>query len=81
MPVTLREWVFILIATDQSLKKRVFNPFEAAKVAHVGHNRIREWVRAGTLRALPGRRILIPESALEEFLQSARRDKNNAPCC
>jgi excisionase family DNA binding protein len=75
MPVTLtlRRWGVTLIITDQSLKKRVFNPFEAGKVANVGHNRIREWVRAGTLRALPGRRILIPESALEEFLKNAVR--------
>jgi excisionase family DNA binding protein len=77
MPVTLtlRKWGFTLIYTIESLKKRVFNPFEAAKVANVGHNRIREWVRAGTLRALPGRRILIPETALEEFLQSAKREQ------
>ena len=53
--------------------RRVFNPFEAGKIAGVGHNRIREWVRAGKLRALPGRRILIPEAALETFLQSASR--------
>jgi excisionase family DNA binding protein len=55
--------------------RRVLNPFEAGKIAGVGHNRIREWVRAGKLRALPGRRILIPEAALETFLQSATREK------
>jgi excisionase family DNA binding protein len=55
--------------------RRVLNPFEAARIAGVGHNRIREWVRAGTLRALPGRRVLIPEAALEEFLKSATREQ------
>jgi predicted site-specific integrase-resolvase len=53
--------------------RRVFNAVEAGKIAGVGHNRIREWVRAGKLRALPGHRILIPEAALETFLQSATR--------
>lgn len=54
-------------------QRRTLNPSEAGKIAGVGHNRIREWVKAGKLRALPGRRILIPEAALEEFLRTAQR--------
>lgn len=56
--------------TDAS---RVLNPVEAAKVLGIGHNRVRELIRAGSLRALPGRRMLVPDVALEEYLATAKR--------
>jgi excisionase family DNA binding protein len=49
------------------------NTFEAAALAGVGHNRIREWVDAGELPALPGRRILIVKNVLIAFLESQSR--------
>jgi excisionase family DNA binding protein len=57
-------------AADRS----VLNSYEAAKKLGVGHNRVRELVRAGTLRALPGRNIRIPIKALEDYLETASRD-------
>lgn len=53
--------------------KRVKNPFEAAKILGIGHNQVRELVRAGKLRALPGRNIKIPDVAIEEFLHGTTR--------
>jgi hypothetical protein len=47
--------------------------FEAAAIAGVGHNRIREWVKSGALSALPGKRILIVRKVLIAFLESQSR--------
>jgi excisionase family DNA binding protein len=64
-----------IMENEQNLAiRRTFNAFEAGKILNVGHNRVRELVRCGRIKALPvGRRILISETALNDFLANADR--------
>lgn len=55
------------------VERITLNPYEAAAIAGVGHNRIREWVHLGVLPALPGKRILIVRNVLIAFLESQSR--------
>jgi tRNA A22 N-methylase len=56
-----------------NFERITLNAFEAAAIAGVGHNRIREWVNSGALPALPGKRILIVKQVLTSFLESQSR--------
>jgi excisionase family DNA binding protein len=56
-------------ATD----RLVLTSYEVAQKLGCGHNRVRELIRAGLLRALPGRNIRIPVQALEQYLETASR--------
>ena len=56
-----------------NLERITLNSYEAAAIAGVGHNRIREWVNSGELPALPGKRILIVKNVLITFLESRSR--------
>jgi hypothetical protein len=58
---------------EKNSKRRVYNAVEAASILGIGHNRVRELVRSGQLRALPTRNIAIPDVALEEFLATVVR--------
>ncbi len=58
-----------------SVERITLNPHEAAAIAGVGHNRIREWVNSGALPALPGKRILIVRKTLIAFLESQSRGR------
>jgi excisionase family DNA binding protein len=48
--------------------------YQAGEILGIGHNQVRQLVRAGKLRALPGRNIKIPLVAIEEYLATCTRD-------
>lgn len=60
--------------SDVATQRCIYNPFEAALVLGIGHNRVRELVCDGKLRAMPGRNIKIPDAAIEEFLKNVSRE-------
>jgi hypothetical protein len=62
-------------STTESTVRRVLNPYEVAPLIGKGHNQVRELVRAGKLRALPGRNIKIPLESVNEFLATATREE------
>jgi excisionase family DNA binding protein len=45
------------------------NPYEAAEILGIGHNQVRQLVRAGELPTLPGRNVNIPLVAIERYLE------------
>jgi excisionase family DNA binding protein len=45
------------------------NPYEAAEILGIGHNQVRQMVRAGELPTLPGRNVNIPLIAIEKYLE------------
>ena len=49
--------------------KLTANPYEAGAMLGIGHNQVRELVRAGTLPTLPGRNVNIPLIAIERYLE------------
>jgi excisionase family DNA binding protein len=52
------------------LSRRVCTVSEFAKAVHTGENRVREYVRAGTIRAVRyGRRIVILIDEIDRFLE------------
>jgi excisionase family DNA binding protein len=60
--------------TAVSTARRVLTAYEVAPLIGRGHNQVRELVRAGKLRALPGRNIKIPLESVNEFLATATRE-------
>ena len=48
--------------------KRVFSTFEVAKILRIGHNRVRELVRAGVLNSLPGRNLRITDYSINQYI-------------
>ncbi|AFZ67893.1 helix-turn-helix domain-containing protein [Deinococcus peraridilitoris] len=56
-------------ATSEERKKATYTPEEARHIIGVGRNLIYKMVKMGELRAVrAGARVLIPKSALDEFL-------------
>ena len=51
------------------LPKKVYTPDEARRILRIGRSRVYELLRSGELRSVKnGRRFLIPESCINEYL-------------
>ena len=53
---------------------KIADPYQVGAIIGIGHNAVRELVRAGKLRALPGRNIKIPLIAVDEYLATCTRE-------
>lgn len=53
---------------NEIIQKRVFSAFETAKILSIGHNRVRELVRAGVLNSLPGRNLRITDHSINQYI-------------
>jgi hypothetical protein len=49
--------------------KLTANPYEAGAMLGIGHNQVRQLVRAGDLPTLPGRNVNIPLIAIQRYLE------------